>query len=116
MFALQKFLRTIFRTKVQPTIRISGAQIRARRAAAATTANRASARASGTCRETRGHVDAVKVEWRRGAPGTNRISCIGMWRDGARRRAARVNRMRDTDWHRTRPAFAAHPASIGSKP
>lgn len=116
MFALQKFLLTIFRTKAQPTIHISGAQIRTRRAAAATMSNRTNTRAFGTSREMRGHVDAVKAEWRRGAPGTNRISCIGMWRDGARRQAARVNRMRDTDWHRTRPAIAAHPASIGSKP
>jgi hypothetical protein len=32
--------------------------------------------------------------------GTNRISCLGVWKAGTRREAVRANRMGATDWHR----------------
>ena len=62
--------------------------------------------ASGLCdsgtssRERKGIVGRIPSAWRRISPGTNRISCLGIWRAGTRREAARVNRMGATDWHR----------------
>lgn len=51
-------------------------------------------------RERRGVVGRIPSAWRRCEMGTNRISCLGIWRIGSRRGAMRANRMGDTDWHR----------------
>lgn len=41
-----------------------------------------------------------KSAWRRITTGSNHISAYGVWRDHARRAAARVNRTGETRWHR----------------
>lgn len=51
-------------------------------------------------RERRGVVGRIPSAWRRCEMGTNRISCLGIWRIGTRREAMRANRTGDTDWHR----------------
>jgi hypothetical protein len=51
-------------------------------------------------RERKGVVGRIPSAWRRCAMGTNRISCLGIWRSGTRREAIRANRMGDTDWRR----------------
>ena len=48
----------------------------------------------------KGVVGQIPSVWRRCSMGTNRISCIGVWRTGTRREAVRANRMGATDWHR----------------
>ncbi len=48
----------------------------------------------------KGVVGRIPSAWRRCSMGTNRISCIGVWRTGTRREAVRANRMGATDWHR----------------
>jgi hypothetical protein len=51
-------------------------------------------------RERKGVVGRIPSAWRRCTMGTNRISCLGIWRIGTRREAMRANRTGDTDWHR----------------
>ena len=51
-------------------------------------------------RERKGVVGRIPSAWRRCAMGTNRISCLGIWRTGTRREAMRANRTGETDWHR----------------
>lgn len=51
-------------------------------------------------RARKGVVGRIPSAWRRCEMGTNRISCLGIWRTGTRREAMRANRTGDTDWHR----------------
>lgn len=53
-----------------------------------------------TSRNRRGKFSYIPSSWRRCELGTNRISCIGIWRKGSRRKSPRANRTGDTDWHR----------------
>jgi len=43
---------------------------------------------------------SAKASWRRASTGSNHISAFGVWRDGARRMMARINRTGETRWHR----------------
>ena len=59
-------------------------------------------------RQRRGHLMILPSQWRRCEPGTNHISCFGVWRKGARRLAKRANRAGETRWQRPRRPHAAH--------
>jgi hypothetical protein len=65
-------------------------------------------------RHRRGHLTLIPQPWRRCAMGTNRISCMGVWRRGTRRQALRSNRTGETEWHRLRRVFdVMHPHCVG---
>lgn len=86
---------------------------RAQRAAgcARDTMGTRSARRAVVPRQRKGVLGRISAVWRRCAMGTNRISCLGVWRTGARREAVRINRMGATDWHRpyrARPEGSAY--------
>lgn len=51
-------------------------------------------------RRRRGCLMIIPSAWRRRDPGTNPISCFGIWRQGARRMAKRANSNGETRWHR----------------
>ncbi len=92
---------TMFRTAIARTRIPTVSHTRALRAAASTIRN-ASQRSArhAPSRERRGAIAWTPSVWRRCAMGTNRISCLGVWKIGTRRAAMRSNRMGATDWHR----------------
>jgi len=53
-------------------------------------------------RRRKGLLTMVPAVWRRCAMGENRISCFGVWKQGTRREALRLNRTGDTHWRRAR--------------
>lgn len=55
----------------------------------------------------RGRQNVLNTVWRRVAPGENKISCYGQWRQGTRREAVRANRDGETCWHRPHRAHGA---------
>jgi hypothetical protein len=75
---------------------------RARRAAVRRNAIVAAPRVAGIAvrRDRKGQLACAKASWRRCTTGSNHISAFGVWRDGARREAARINRRGETRWHR----------------
>ena len=79
---------------------------RARRAAVKRPALFAARRVShiSVRRERKGLLASAKASWRRCTTGSNHISAFGVWRDRARRGAARINRTGETRWHRL-PSF-----------
>ena len=85
------------------------AALRDRRAAAAARSDTLSRRgkAIAATRARRGSRSLIPSDWRRGVAGTNRISCLGMWKTGTRRQARRANRCGETDWQRPYQAAAA---------
>jgi len=55
-------------------------------------------RPTAVTRVRKGSITSVADPWRRCKAGTNPISCFGIWRQGARRLAPRLNCKGDTRW------------------
>jgi hypothetical protein len=82
--------------------RLSEYFARARRAAVRQNAIIPASRVAGIAvkRERKGQLACARTSWRRCTTGSNHISAFGVWRNSARREAARINRRGETRWHR----------------